>query len=115
MSNFLPDGSYVVVPDMQCPLHDRSSVDTMLTFIRDFQPAGLLNVGDEADQPEPSRWSKGAAGEFTGLLEAGLTSTFDIMEEFDDALRAGRRGGKKLPHHVMRSNHTDRIQMYLDR
>lgn len=115
MSEYLKDGSYVVVPDLQIPYHDEPVVDAVINFIREFQPAGLLNVGDEADQPEPSRWNKGSAGEFAGTLEQGLNRTFEIMSEFDDALRAGRRGAKNLPHHVMRSNHTDRISIYLNK
>ena len=44
---------------------------------------------------------------------ANLVKTQDVMLELDDALRFGRKGGKDLPHHVMRSNHMDRISKYV--
>lgn len=115
MGKYLADGTYIVVPDLQVPLHDRKAVDVLLGVIRAVKPAGLLNVGDEADSPEPSRWNKGYAAEYAATLEAGLVATHDVVAELDDALRAGRRGGFALPHHVMRSNHTDRVERYLHR
>ena len=107
-SRYLPDGDYVVVPDLQAPYHDKRTVEVFIEFLKDYQPDGLLNVGDEADSPEPSRWNKGLAGEYAGTLEAGLTKAHDILDEMIVA-------SGDVPMHLMRSNHADRIDKYIKR
>ena len=98
----------VVLSDMQIPYHDRRSVDAVMQFVEDYEPDQLFCVGDEADSPEPSRWTKGTAGEYAGTLQKGLDKTAEIMKGFKEAI------GDK-PFHVMRSNHGDRIQHYVQR
>lgn len=99
--------SYVVVSDLQVPYHHRKAVDNLLEFIREYQPDGLLNVGDDVDAPEPSRWNKGLAGEYAPTLQAGLDATADLHLSFRQALGPG------LPYHVSRSNHGDRTETYV--
>ena len=98
----------VVLSDMQIPYHDKKAVDAVIKFVADYKPDALMCVGDEADSPEPSRWNKGSAGEFAGTLQAGLDATANVMKRFKEAL------GDK-PFTVMRSNHGDRIQHYVNR
>lgn len=98
----------VVLSDMQMPYHDKKVVKSVLEFVEEYQPDELFCVGDEADSPEPSRWNKGTAGEFAGTLQKGLDITADTMAAFKEAI--GDR-----PFHVMRSNHGDRIQHYVNR
>lgn len=104
----LDDGTYVVLSDIQAPLHDARAVSMVTEFVADFRPDGILCVGDEADQPEISRWSKGTAEEYAPTFEAGLRSAYDVMHGFAKALGPGK------PFHVMRSNHTTtRLDRYL--
>lgn len=104
MTQYLPDGVYMVLPDLQCPLHDEDAVAAVMTYAADAEPDGILCVGDEADATEISRWAKGTKDEFTGLLEAGLQSTYDVLAGF----------AAIAPMHVMRSNHTStRLERYL--
>jgi hypothetical protein len=114
----LPDGNYVVLPDLQAPHHDAKAVAAVQAFIRDYQPDGLLCVGDESDQPEPSRWTKGLAGEYAGTYAAGLGVAYDVLRGFTAALygtdKADKWDGSK-PFHIVRSNHTDRTENYLRR
>lgn len=105
----LPDGNYVVVPDIQAPYHDKRMVSVFTKFVADFQPDGLLCVGDEADSPEPARWNKGMAMEFAGTLEANLTVVYEVMLGLRNAVGHGK------PFILSRSNHGDRIQKYLSR
>lgn len=105
----LPDGDYVVVSDIQAPFHDQRAVDAVCAFVKDFRPAGILNVGDDADMHEISRWVKGLPGEGAGTLQEGLDSAQDQHVRFRRAL------GKTKPYHVMRSNHTDRLLQYVER
>jgi hypothetical protein len=98
----------VVISDIQSPSHDARAITALTDFIYNFEPDELYCVGDEADSPEPSRWNKGRAAEYAKTLQAGLDKTSDIMERFKDAL------GDK-PFHVMRSNHGDRIENYIDK
>lgn len=96
----------VVLSDLQVPYHDKKLVKAVQEFVADYEPDELYCVGDEADSPEPSRWTKGTAGEYAGTLQKGLDMTHDIMAGFREA--AG-----DVPFHVMRSNHGDRIQHYV--
>ena len=98
----------VVLSDIQAPSHDGRAITTLQEFIEDFEPDEIYCVGDEADSPEPSRWNKGRAAEYSKTLQAGLDKTSNIMEGFKNAL------GDK-PFHVMRSNHGDRIGNYIDK
>lgn len=113
---FLPDGDYVVIPDLQVPYHDPAAVKAVCEFIRDLRPDGVLNVGDECDSPEPSRWNKGYAEEYIGTMWENFKTTNEVMWQIDDALRSGTVFGNDpldLQHHVMRSNHGDRVEKYI--
>ena len=98
----------IVLPDMQIPYHDPKVVKAMQGFVKEYEPDELFCVGDEADSPEPSRWTRGTAGEYAGTLQKGLDKTAEIMKQFKENI------GDK-PFHVMRSNHGDRIQKYVER
>lgn len=98
------DGTYLVLPDMQIPFHDKRAVAKVLAFCEWLKPDGILCVGDEADAPEVSRWHRGMAGEYQDTFEDGLRSTYDVLHAFSGI----------APMHLMRSNHTStRIQNYL--
>lgn len=101
--------TFVVVSDMQVPYEDRNAVQAVIDFVAKTKPDGLLNVGDELDSPQPSRWTKGSAGEYANDLHRDIERCAGIMAEFRSAL------GKGKPYHVMRSNHGDRIATYVDR
>lgn len=98
----------VVLSDMQIPYHDGKVVSAVQSFVKDYQPDELYCVGDEADSPEPSRWTKGSAGEFAGTLQKGLDLTASIMKTFKENINGN-------PFHVMRSNHGDRIENYVNK
>lgn len=98
----------IVIPDLQIPYNDRRATQALIDLVADYQPDELYCVGDEADSPEPSRWNKNTAGEYAGTLQQGLDKTAETMASFKEAL------GDK-PFHVMRSNHGDRIQNYINR
>lgn len=99
----------VVVSDLQVPYHNRRAVPALCQFIEDWQPDELLNVGDDTDSPEPSRWNKGMAGEYAGTLQKNLDLTYQVHGLFRQALGTGKR------YHVMRSNHGDRVETYVRR
>lgn len=109
----------MVIPDLQVPFHDPAAVKAVCSFISEFQPDGILNVGDESDSPEPARWNKGMAEEYMGTFWENATLTNEVMQQIDDALRMGRRDVEDpvfdLEHHVMRSNHGDRVLKYLSK
>lgn len=114
---YLRDGNYVVVPDLQIPSHDEQALKALCAFIRDYQPDGLLNVGDESDSPEPARWNKGVAEEYMATFWTNALIVNQKMRWLDDALRMGRNDLNDpvydLEHHVMRSNHGDRVLRYI--
>lgn len=98
----------VVIPDLQVPYHDPKAVLAVQQFVGEYEPDELMCVGDEADSPEPSRWSKGYAEEYAPTLQKGLDATAKIMAEFRQAVG-------DVPFHVQRSNHTDRISTYVSK
>ena len=104
----MTDKTIVVISDMQVPLHDAKAVNNVIQFVKDFKPDELVNVGDDADCTEVGSWKRGLAVEYGGTFQDGLDATRDIHWHFRDAL------GEK-PYHVSRSNHTDRLQAYIDR
>lgn len=99
----------VAVSDMQVPFEDRNAVQAVIDYVARTKPDGILNVGDELDAPQPSRWNKGSAGEYANDLLRDVQRCADIMADFRKAL------GRDKPYHVMRSNHGDRIATYVDR
>ena len=98
----------VAISDIQAPSHDVKLVKNVIKFVGQFDPDMLICVGDEADSPEPARWNKGKAEEFGGTLQKGLDIVHAIMSGFRDAI------GDK-PFLLQRSNHGDRIEMYVDK
>lgn len=99
---------WVAVPDMQVPDHDMKAIESLYRFIEAVKPDGLIVVGDELDAPEPSRWNKGYAGEYSGTLQKGIDTCHDILAGFRTALGDG-------PIHLMRSNHGERVRTYVSR
>ena len=100
----LSDGTYMVIPDLQVPLHDQDAVAAVLTYAADLEPDAILCVGDEADAWEISRWTRGMTEEYMPTLEANLIATHDVIAGF----------AAIAPMHVMRSNHTStRLERYL--
>lgn len=100
---------WLTIPDLQVPDEDRKAVDSVLRFVDEYQPDGLLCVGDELDSPEPSRWNKGYAGEYAGTLQKSIDRCNGLLADFRDVL------GPDKPFHLMRSNHGERIRTYLAR
>lgn len=99
--------TWVVVPDLQVPLHDQRFVDATCDWIANNDFDGLLNVGDECDMTTVGRWVKGRKGEFIGNLQKDLDLTNRILGQYREALGDGK------PYHLMRSNHTQRLESYL--
>jgi UDP-2,3-diacylglucosamine pyrophosphatase LpxH len=97
----------VLLPDFQVPYHDPKMVKALIRFIGDTQPDRVVHVGDFLDAPEPSRWNKGAAGEYAGTLQASLDKATAILDE----LQAVFSGPKVLK----KGNHDRRIEEYVKR
>jgi hypothetical protein len=100
------DKTIVIVSDMQVPLHDAKAVKNVVSFVRDFGPDVLVNVGDDADCTEVGSWKRGLAAEYGGTFQDGLDDTREVHRDFRAAL------GDK-PYHLSRSNHTDRLERYI--
>jgi hypothetical protein len=107
---YLKDGDYFVLPDMQVPFHDEKAVNALIAHVATRGYDGILCVGDEADLPTPARWNKDTHAEFAQTIETELTKCHDILHGFADALN---QDGEPKPFHMMRSNHTARLQNYL--
>lgn len=72
--------SILILPDLQIPFHDRKFVNVMEKFIERYQPDEVGQIGDFLDEPQPSRWSKGMAGEYAGKLQKDINSGKEILK-----------------------------------
>jgi UDP-2,3-diacylglucosamine pyrophosphatase LpxH len=97
----------VFLPDTQIPYHDAKFLRALFRFIEDSQPDRVVHVGDFLDAPEPSRWNKGAAGEYAGTLQKSLDIATGVLGD----LRAVYSG----PVVLKLGNHDRRIQDYVKR
>jgi len=97
----------VVLSDLQIPYQNNTAVDATLDFIKEYKPDELWCVGDELDAPEPSRWNKGMAGEYTDTLQEDIDGLYNLMLDIREAL------GWRKKFIIQRSNHTDRIDTYM--
>lgn len=86
----------VVISDLQCPYMDRKAVDKVSEFIEEYKPDVVACVGDEADLPMLSRWTRGTKGEFTGDIAKHRDTTVEILRQLK-------------VQHLSRSNHGDRL------
>lgn len=102
----LKEETIVVVPDLQVPDHNKRLVDNFIDFLDDYQPSKLINVGDDVDFFEVSRWARGSAGEYAPTLQKNLDAAYSIHERMREAIG-------DVPYHVSRSNHGDRMRKYL--
>jgi hypothetical protein len=80
----------------------------LLDYVKKTKPDGLLCVGDEMDQPMVGRWVMGGRGEYSPNLKRDLDATRELLTAFRGAL------GKDKPFFVARSNHTDRLEKYIE-
>lgn len=92
----------VCVSDLQVPYHSDRAVNSLADYIQHTQPDMVVSVGDEMDMPQVSRWNKSMAGEYEQTLSKQRDQTITILK------RLGVQ-------HMSRSNHTDRLAVYLRR
>jgi len=103
----LTDQLIIALPDFQVPFHDPALTRLMVRFIGEVQPDKVIHVGDLIDEPEPSRWNRGAAGEYAGTL----ADSFETTRQWLRDLRAVYDG----PFHLKVGNHDRRVQEYIRR
>ncbi|MBM4592649.1 hypothetical protein GS454_04675 [Rhodococcus hoagii] len=96
----------VIVSDTQIPYEDRRALKAVIGFIGDYQPDRVIHIGDLADFPQPSRWSKGTAAEFEG-------SVFSDSEKVKSRFLAPLRAVYDGPVGVHEGNHDERARVYL--
>lgn len=96
----------VVMPDVQAPLHDVELVKKFVSFLGDYQPTELAQVGDFTDSTEISRWVRGKKPEFAGDLAGGFRGARGILADIRDVFNGRIR--------IVRSNHDDRLELYIE-
>lgn len=104
----------LLIPDLQVPYHDEHFVDLVIEVIKDRKPDHLVQVGDFVDQPEPSRWNKGMAGEYATTLQGSFGQAEDIIDRIGRAFRKPLKNRHK-PWHYKRGNHDERMEVYVQR
>jgi predicted phosphodiesterase len=90
----------VAVSDLQVPFHHKRAVAALTKFIKAYKPDTVVSVGDEIDFPQISQWTKGTRYEYAGKVHKHRDQTMRVLEQ----LRVN---------HVMRSNHSDRLEKYV--
>jgi UDP-2,3-diacylglucosamine pyrophosphatase LpxH len=101
--------SWVIIPDLQVPLHHAAAVKKFQSFIKDYQPTGLACVGDELDATQISKWVSGKPGEYEGSFQEQVDQTHTVLNEFRKAL------GPNKKFYLSRSNHGEtRVMRYVN-
>lgn len=101
----------VGISDMQAPEHDVKAVKAVQRFLNEYDLSGkkgdqLLCVGDDADLTECGKWVRNTKGEH-GNLQRAIDITKGIWTDFREVV-------PNAPITVHRSNHTDRLRLYLE-
>lgn len=96
---------YVIVPDLQIPLHDKRFTRNLMDYIKDSNPYGVVFIGDNVDCTAPATWSKGTQEEFAGTLQ----NEFDQWFALGSDLRNSYNGWVGVHY----GNHEKRINSYL--
>lgn len=86
----------VVVPDLQCPFEDRRMVDAVSEFIEDYKPDEVACVGDEADLPMLSRYSRGVKEEFSGDIAKHRDRTVEVLRQLKVTQLSRSNHGQRL-------------------
>ncbi|MEO3857460.1 metallophosphoesterase [Acrocarpospora sp. B8E8] len=97
-----------IIPDVQAPYENPRQLKSLINFIGCWQPDEVLQIGDLADFPQPSRWNKDTRGEFEGSIYADCRH---IKKNILAPLRAVYDG----PVGVITGNHDARPAQYLER
>lgn len=100
--------SIVIIPDVQAPYEDRKALRSVIRFVGEFQPDEVIQIGDLADFPQPSRWSKDTRAEFEGSI---FDDSDHIKRDFFEPLRKVYGG----PIGVHEGNHDERPRVYLSK
>jgi hypothetical protein len=99
------EGNVVILPDVQHPYVHRPFLKRMIRFIGDYQPAALYSVGDWVDMPQPSRWTKGTAGEYEETLQHDVDDAVSTIRAIRDVY-SGYFG-------IRMGNHDERLEAYV--
>jgi len=102
----LKNNNVVVISDLQMPFHSKAALRNVISFIGDYQPSRVVQIGDLCDFPSPARWNKGTKGEFE---DGVIKHTKDAEVEFCAALRGVYSGRID----VTEGNHDLRPREYL--
>ena len=100
--------SIVILSDCQLPYEDKRAVAAVIRFIAEYNPDEIVHIGDVMDYPQPSRWTKGTAGEFEGSV---FRDSQYAKDNFLDPLRNAYDG----PIGFLEGNHDLRARVYLAR
>ncbi|MGV9693353.1 metallophosphoesterase [Streptomyces sp. NPDC003444] len=98
----------VVVSDTQIPYEDKRALRNVISFIGEYQPDEVIQIGDLVDYPAPSRWTAGTRYEFAGGV---IRDSEYAKRNFSTPLRAVYDGPVK----ILKGNHDERPEVYLEK
>lgn len=96
----------VVISDTQIPYHDPRAVRNLISFIGDYRPDELYQIGDLCDYPTPSRWSEGTRLEYEQRVRKDSDATKRTLLEPIRKVYSG-------PFGILEGNHDLRPRTYL--
>lgn len=96
----------LILSDTQMPYDDRKALKAVIRAIGEIQPDELIHIGDLMDNPTPSRWSKGTAGEFAQQVKEDIKQ---VKERLLGPIREVYDG----PFGIHEGNHDLRPREYL--
>ncbi|MEV6419036.1 metallophosphoesterase [Streptomyces sp. NPDC051662] len=96
----------VVISDLQVPYHDAKALNNLISFIGDYQPDELYQIGDLNDYETPSRWNEGTRREYSQQVKSESDKTKRFVFDPIRAVYSGFFG-------VLEGNHDLRPRTYL--
>lgn len=100
---------YVVVNDVHVPHHDRKAVASVLEYVKDLKPHGIIFNGDILDFYEISSYNTNSLSKLEGRR---FKETWDTANQFlDDFQKAA--GSRLTEQHFIDGNHEDRLARWL--
>lgn len=90
--------------ETQVPYHNRKMWAAFIDFAFNYDPTSIIGIGDHLDCPGISRWNRGTAMEWAGLLHKEA----DVMKKMFGELRTTYDG----PLGVHEGNHERRMKTY---
>ena len=98
----------IVLPDTQIPYHDKKTIKAVFSYIKDFKPDEVIQLGDFMDFDCISHWN---AGNLRAIAGKTILDDYLVGNLLLDELQAVAPKAKIT---IISGNHDARVEKYID-